>query len=165
MKHLLAGIVLVILASPSPAQAQLFGKKARINPSQRVPELILIVKTDGDERRRAMAAEELRDYDVTAFTEIVPVLADVLKNDKKVNVRLEALLSLTRIRPVSVLAGQAIEKAAADDESWRVRFQAKSALPKYHLAGYTPPKGQPAPGPKQTTQEPPVKAPPAPGPK
>src|SRR5205823_268596 len=98
------------------------------------------------------------DYDVNAFTEIVPVLVDVLRSDKKQSVRLEALGSLTRIRPVSNLAGQAIEKAAADDESWRVRLQAKTALPKYHLAGYSSRKTETAK--KKSTDEPPVIVPP-----
>ena len=139
MKRIPALLLLALaLAWVSPAPAQLFfGKKTKVIPSQRVPELILTVKTDPDERKRAHAAEELRDYDTATFTEIVPVLVDVLKNDKKMNVRLEALGSLAKIRPVSSLAGQALEKAAADDEAWRVRLQAKTALPKYHLAGYT----------------------------
>src|SRR4051794_20654954 len=71
-----------------------FTKKAKVNATQRVPELILIVKTDADEKKRQRAAEELREYDVTTFAEIVPVLADVLKNDKKPGVRGEALSSL-----------------------------------------------------------------------
>lgn len=152
-------MLLVLLAWSCPVHAQLFGKKQKPNPTQRVPELILIVKTDLDERKRAQAAEELRDYDTAVFTEIVPVLADVLLQDKKVSVRLEALGSLAKIRPVSAQAGKAIEKAAADDDSLRVRLQAKTALPKYHLAGYsskTPPP--PAKGTVQTA-EPPLAAP------
>lgn len=154
-------LLALTLACVAPAPAQLFfAKKPKVNPSQRVPELILIVKTDADERKRASAAEELRDYDTATFTEIVPVLVDVLKNDKKLNVRLEALNSLAKIRPVSTMAGQAIEKAAADDEAFRVRMQAKASLPKYHLAGYTTKKSEPAkkiePAKKKPTDEPPL---------
>jgi hypothetical protein len=119
-----------------PAQAQLFFKKKTGVPAQRVPELILVLKTEMDERKRAAAAEELRDYDPKTFTEIIPVLVDALRNDKKVSVRVEALSSLSRLRPVNQLAGQAIERAASDDEALRIRLQAKSALLKYHLAGY-----------------------------
>jgi len=158
MKRLAGGLLLVIVlawAAPAPAQ-WIFAKKQKMNPSQRVPELVLIVKTDPDERKRAHAAEELRDYDSATFTEIVPVLVGVLQQDKKMNVRLEALTSLTKIRPVSARAGQAIEKAAAEDESWRVRWQAKTSLPKYHLAGYSSRKSDPAPVKKTSTQEPPV---------
>lgn len=166
MKQLPMGLMLVIVVAwTAPAQAQLFfPKKAKPNPTQRVPELIVIVKTDSDERKRAHAAEELRDYDPGVFTEIVPVLSDVLLHDKKVNVRLEALTSLTKIRPVSVVAGHAIEKAAADDDSVRVRLQAKASLPKYHLAGYLSKPATPAPAPKGKTQtgEPPLATPAAP---
>lgn len=158
MKHLPRGLLLLIVlawAAPAPAQ-WIFAKKQKVNPSQRVPELILIVKTDPDERKRTHAAEELRDYDSATFTEIVPVLVDVLQQDKKMNVRLEALNSLAKIRPVSARAGQAIEKAGAADESWRVRLQAKTSLPKYHLAGYSSRKSDPTPVKKTSTQEPPL---------
>jgi hypothetical protein len=161
MKHLPGGLLLVIVlawAAPAPAQ-WIFAKKQKMNPTQRVPELVLIVKTDTDERKRAHAAEELRDYDSATFTEIVPVLVDVLQQDKKMNVRLEALASLAKIRPVSARAGQAIEKAAAEDESWRVRWQAKTSLPKYHLAGYSSGKNDPTPVKKTSTQEPPLAVP------
>src|ERR1051325_6111531 len=138
MKRILLGLMLLgALAWAAPAKAQwLASKKTKTNPSQRVPELILTVKTDADERKRAVAAEELRDFDSVTFTEIVPVLADVLRHDKKPSVRLEALGSLVKIRPVTQVAGHAIEKAAADDDSWRVRWQAKTGLARYHLAGY-----------------------------
>jgi hypothetical protein len=162
MMRRLQGVLLLVIAlawvAPAPAQ-WIFAKKQKMNPSQRVPELILIVKTDSDERKRTHAAEELRDYDSAAFTEIVPVLVDVLQHDKKMNVRLEALNSLARIRPVSVRAGQAIEKAAAEDESWRVRLQAKTSLPKYHLAGYLSRKSEPTPIQNRGTEEPPLAAP------
>jgi hypothetical protein len=115
---------------------------------------------DGNRRqKRAQAAEELRDYDSVKFAEIVPVLVDVLKNDKKPTVRVEALNSLAKIRPVTALAGQAIEKAAADDDTWRVRWQAKAALTKYYLAGYTSKKSEPK---GATTDEPPLAEPNAP---
>ena len=159
MKRLQGGLLLVIvLAAAAPAPGQwLFAKKTKINPSQRVPELILIVKTDPDERKRHHAAEELRDYDVMTFTEIVPVLVDVLQHDKKHGVRGEALTSLTKIRPASVMAGKAIEKAAADDDTLRVRLQAKAALPKYHLALGSAKKSESAPtSNKKTTEEPPL---------
>jgi HEAT repeats len=165
MKSLQVGLMLtVFLALAMPAQAQLFfSRKPKTDPNQRVPELIVLVKTDADERKRAHAAEELRDYDPAVFSEIVPVLVDVLLNDRKASVRTEALTSLAKIRPVSTQAGRAIEKAAADDDSVRIRLQAKAALPKYHLAGYSS-KSSPAPiekkatpmGSSKQTQEPPL---------
>ena len=155
-----------VLAWAPPAPAQWIFKKAKVNPMQRVPELVLIVKTDPDERKRAHAAEELRDFDTTRFTEIVPVLADVLLHDKKHSVRLEALGSLAKIRPISATAGQALEKAAADDEALRVRLQAKAALPRYHLAGYSSKKAETtSPTSKKATAEPPLFSPPLPAPR
>jgi hypothetical protein len=82
-----------------------------------------------------------------------------LVHDKKVNVRIEALTSLAKIRPVSAQAGRAMEKAAADDDSVRVRLQAKASLPKYHLAGYSSKNSGPAPGGKTQTEEPPLATP------
>jgi hypothetical protein len=114
----------------------IFGRKAKGNPKDRVPELIAIVKTDGDERKRADAAEELRFYDPAAFPEIVPVLIDVLLNDKKPSVRAEAASSLGKIRPVSQSAGLALEQAVSNDTSMSVRLQARSALFGYRWAGY-----------------------------
>jgi hypothetical protein len=138
MKRIPGLVVLVIvLAWSAPAPAQFFAKKAKPNPSQRVPELVLILKTDPDEKKRAHAAEEIRDYDAILFTNIVPVLVDVLEHDSKVSVRHEAVNSLAKIRPVNAQAGHALERAAGSDESFRVRLAAKTALTKYHLAGYS----------------------------
>jgi hypothetical protein len=157
-------VLLVLLAVPAfaaPAPAQFFFKKSRPTPAQRVPELILILKTETDERKRAHAAEELREYDAKTFAEIVPVLIDVLHNDKNSSVRFEALNSLSRLRPVTQAAGQAIEHAAGSDDSLRIRLQAKSALLKYHLAGYSNAnKSEPSVF-QPTTQEPPLSEPPA----
>src|SRR5260370_38518322 len=62
---------------------------------------------------------------------------DVLEKGKKRKGRMEVLNGLHRGRPVSQPAGQAIEHAASSDEALRVRLQAKTALLKYHLAGYS----------------------------
>src|SRR5438132_14226068 len=98
-------IPLVLIAAGSlalPASAGiLFGKKTKPNPAERVPELIVIVKTDKDESKRASAAEELRQYDPAAHPDIVPVLIDVLMNDAKPGVRAEAAESLGKMRPVA----------------------------------------------------------------
>jgi hypothetical protein len=159
----LAAIAVLAAIVAAPASAQwLLPKKTKVNPIQRVPELILIVKTEGDERKRVHAAEELREYDTMTFTEIVPVLADVALHDKKPNVRIEALTSLARIRPVNPIAGQTLEASAASDETLRVRVHAKAALPKYHLAGYAPVKNAPPQSKKKQTDEPPIGETPAP---
>jgi HEAT repeats len=158
MKRLPLGLSLVLaLLCAIPAQAQFLFRKTRPNPSQRVPELILILKTETDERKRAQAAEELRDYDPATFMEMIPVLLDVLQHDQKMSVRLEALNSLAKYRPVQPTTLSAIEKAASDDESWRVRWQAKTTLPKLQLSLLTTRKGNnSAPGNHPTTDEPPL---------
>jgi hypothetical protein len=123
---LLALTVAAALTSHAPA-ITLFGKRNKVNPAQRVPELIQIVRTTAEERKRIAAVDELRQYDAGAFPQIVPVLAEVLKNDPSTAVRAEAAHSLGRLRPASVEAAQALE-AAGKDAPKRVRFQARAAL-------------------------------------
>src|SRR5947209_19796062 len=84
-------ILLTTGALTLPASAGIiFGKKTKPNPAERVPQLIVAVKTDKDESKRLSAAEELRQYDPAAFPDIVPVLIDVMMNDDKPSVRSEA---------------------------------------------------------------------------
>jgi hypothetical protein len=141
----------------------LFKKHTKPAPAQRVPELLLAVKTEPDEHKRAAAAAELRQYDPKVFPEIVPILADVLHNDAKAGVRLEAAVSLSRIRPVSQEAGMALEQASTNDPALRVRMQARTSLVYYRLSGYhSPKKKDPPPGkqpPMINTQEPPLAEP------
>lgn len=140
------------LIGPLPAQAQLFNLFRKspppVPPAQRVVQLITAVRSETDERKRTEAVEELRNFDTKAYPEIVPVLVDAAKSDPKASVRAEAVNSLVRIRPVSVIAGQAIDHAANHDESWWNRRSAQAALMRYRLAGYSPP---PAPLPPPAT--------------
>lgn len=135
-------VMMLGVASMGPVQAGVingslfFGKKPVKNPVERVPELIGILKTDGDEDKRADAASELRQFDPVTFPVIVPVLIDALANDKKPSVRAEAAISLSKIRPVSPVVGQALENSVSKDASMRVRIQARSSLLQYNLAGY-----------------------------
>ena len=154
-------VTLAALAMPAPAGV-IFGKRpAKPSPSVRVPELIVTVKTDPDEHKRAAAAEELRQFDPLAFPDIVPVLVDVSQTDLKSGVRSEALTSLSKIRPVSQQAGWALEQASQKDSSMRVRLLARSALLTYHWAGYhnAKPTKPPTPSP-----EPPLAPPSEPSP-
>lgn len=114
-----------------------FGKKnKKPTPAERVPELLAVVKTDGDESKRAAAAQELRQYDPGQFPMIVPVLVDALLTDSKPAVRAEAAQSLGKMRPISPQAGMALEQVLANDSSMRVRLQARSSLLQYHWSGY-----------------------------
>ena len=156
---ILAVVILPAWVLPAPADGLfgLFGKKAKADPAVRVPELVATLKSEQDERKRASAAAELGTYDAAAFSEIVPILVDVLQHDPKPSVRMDAASSLGNMRPVSQLAGDALDKAVTSDDNWRVRLHAKGILMKYRFAGYSPgskttPAGQN--GPKTT--EPPL---------
>ncbi len=131
-------LALALTLTTDVAHAQFFFKKAAPKvPAQRVPELLTTLRGDPDERRRANAAEELREYDIKAFPEIVPTLAESAVRDTKSSVRSDALSSLSRIRPVTNVAGKALEHAAANDSHWPNRVQAKSALIRYQWSGYS----------------------------
>jgi hypothetical protein len=149
----------LLLAAGLPAPAGLFARKKKADPVQRVPELLQILKTDRDDRKRQEAADELRQFDPAQFPQIVPALIEALQGDPKPAVRSEAAHALGKLRPVSSPAGQALERAAAQDHALRVRLQARTALMFYHLAGYSsarkvePPQG---PALRPTTNEPPL---------
>jgi len=148
-----------LVTMAGPAWAGLFSKH-KPNPAERVPTLIATLRAEPDERKRASAAEELRQYDPNMFPEIVPTLADIALRDPKSSVRLEAIQSLAKLRPVSQRAGSALEQAT-HDESGRVRFQARTLLWQYHLAGYRGGKTPDASGPGNAirTEEPPLATP------
>jgi hypothetical protein len=153
----LAALVLATIGSEG--SAQIFGsKKPKTPPQQRVPELIDILKTEKNDHKRSQAAEELRQFDAKDFPEIIPVLIEALQSDSAASVRIEAATGLGRLRPVTVPAGQALEKAVGDDANLRVRLQAKASLVYYQLSGYhAPKKGEPpVTAGKTTTDEPPL---------
>jgi hypothetical protein len=170
-RYLLAAIVLASVLSPLKALAfdfHLFGKKAKNDPAERVPTLILQLKTDPDEGKRQAAAEELRQYDPKSFPEMMTVLADALLRDSSPAVRTEAASTIGKLRPVSQAAGYALEQAKANDAAMRVRRAAQNSLLQYHFVGYRggkPAESQPGPaGEPVTTQanrlptaQPPVK--------
>jgi hypothetical protein len=130
-------ITVMIVSLAGPARAGLFfNRKPKPAPPERVPALLVALKTDKEERRRADAATQLREFDSTAYPEIVPALVETAQNDPKTGVRLEAIQSLAKIRPISQQAGMALEYVTDHDSSWRVRLQARSLLLQYRLSGY-----------------------------
>jgi hypothetical protein len=133
--RILIALVLAILSTLPAVAGPLFGNHNKSNPAERVPQLILTLKTDKDDRHRADAANELRDFDATKFPDMVPVLADIARSDPSVSVRVEAVQTLGKLRPVSRDAGWAIEDATRDS-SIRVRLQARTSLMSYRLSGY-----------------------------
>jgi hypothetical protein len=132
--YLLALVVIAAITLPAPAGV-IFGKRGKPNPAERVPQLVIIVKTDPEEKKRETAAREMRDFDPKTSPDIVPVLIDVLQHDQKSGVRAEAATSLGKLRPISQEAGWALEEATKDASAW-VRWQARSALLSYRLSGY-----------------------------
>jgi hypothetical protein len=130
MRSLQALLILavVLTAAPSASAINLFSRRAKVNPAERVPELLSIVKSAAEERKRVSAVDELRQYDAAAFPQIVPVLLDVLKTDPSTSVRVEAAHSLGRLRPASPAVAQVLDGAAGHDASTRVRWQARAAL-------------------------------------
>jgi hypothetical protein len=122
------------------ASAGIFFNKAKPS-AQRAQELIGILKTDASESKRASAAEELGHYDGKTYPEIAPVLIEAL-HDSSASVRVKAVESLGKLRPVSQEAGMALEQVMANDSSTKVRFQARTTLWQYHLAGYHTSKDQ-----------------------
>jgi hypothetical protein len=137
MKHIpsLLVVVAAILVCPAAQAKNIFGKRTRANPAERVPQLVVMVKTEPDEDKRASAVKELRDYDPNAFREIIPVLIDVLQHDAKSSVRAEAATTLSKLRPISQEVGWALEEATKDS-SIRVRFTARNVLMGYRISGY-----------------------------
>jgi hypothetical protein len=162
----LAVVFLAVAASAQSAAAGiLFNRHPKPNPSERVPVLLVTLRTEREDRKREAAVEELARYDAGTFPEIVPALVDLSQQDRSAGVRLEALKALTHLRPVNAQAGWALEQAANNDANLRVRLQARTLLWEYHLSGYHGGgKGEPpvVPG-SVTTREPPL-APPLPPP-
>src|SRR5436853_119962 len=107
-RFVLALVLPAALALPAPAGI-IFGKHAKPNPTERVPQLVGTAKNDQDDEKRAGAVKELRDYDPAAFPDIVPVLIDVLQHDPKPAVRAEAAQSLGKLRPIAQEVGAALE--------------------------------------------------------
>jgi hypothetical protein len=128
--------LLVVVRLALPAEAGIFGKHAKVKPEERVPQLLAVLKTDPDESKREAAAKELRDFDTTAFPDMIPTLVSALLGDSKLGVRIEAAETLGKLRPISQEAGQALEQALANDGSMRVRLQARRVLLGYRLHGY-----------------------------
>jgi hypothetical protein len=155
-------VIPVWLTSPASA-GWIFHRQAKPDPTKRVPALIATLKGDGDERKRAAAAQELRNFDPAAFPDIVPVLIEAAQADPKSGVRMEATSSLAKFRPVSAQVGQTLEQVMEKDGSMRVRLHARNLLMQYHLSGYRSPKTPDGPAfkapPGVKTEEPPLAEP------
>lgn len=160
----------VSLVAPAPAgiffnrNKNKNNNKNTPNPAQRVPELIGILKSNQDENQRLAAVNELRQYDAKAHPEILPALMDLAQRDPQPEVRSEAVVSLSKTRPVSQEVGFVLEQVLATDSSTKVKWQARTALWQYQMAGYRNGKSDAPPLTGPTTAEPPLADPlPTPG--
>lgn len=133
---LFAVAVMMGVVGPASAGFGIFSRKPKIDPAEHVPALIMQLKTDKDEAKRSTAAEELRNFDPKAFPEMMTVLADALLKDASAAVRAEAASTIAKLRPINQQAGYALEQAAANDPSMRVRMAARQSLWQYNLLGY-----------------------------
>jgi len=149
--------MLLALILALPAQGGIFGKKPRRQETS-VRDLLHTAKSDPDEGKRTAAIGELRDLDAQANPDIIPTLVDLLQNDTRPGVRREAAAALGRVRPGTVAAGQALQQAASNDPSLRVRMQAWSSYKLFQLGGTArPAPKENAPSSKRpTTDEPPL---------
>jgi hypothetical protein len=125
-----------VLALAAPADAGIFRKTAKPDPAVHVPALIHLLKTSKDEKVRAAAAADLRDYDAKAFADLLPTLMEALANDPSSSVRSKAAESIGSVRPISPEAGHALEQALDNDKSFSVRLSARTALVKYRVLGF-----------------------------
>ena len=128
--------MLVVMLVALPVDAGIFKRNPKPDPVKRVPELIAVLKTDREEKNRIAAAEELRNYDVKRFNEIVPALLLASEQDSSSSVRIEAIYSLGKIRPISQQVGDTLTKIMHNDQVIRVRVAARSTLWQYHILGY-----------------------------
>jgi HEAT repeats len=135
-------------------QAQLFKRTPKPNPNVRVPELIDTLESDSDARKRESAAEELRDYDSKTFPQILPALIEALKKDNNASVRHEAVVTIGKIRPITQQAVFALDQAAQNDASFKVRVSADRFLGLFIILGHRP--GKPPENKNIQTDEPPL---------
>lgn len=138
--------------------APFFKRANKPEPAEYVPALIKTLQTDPDERKREVAAEELREYDLKSFPDIMPALVEALKNDPSSSVRLEVVSTISKLRPITQQAGYALEQAVASDNSFRVRASAKASLVQWvAFNGYR--QSRTADTVPNQTEEPPLAAP------
>jgi hypothetical protein len=129
-------VAVLLVATGATARAGIFfNRKPKQNPVERVPVLIQTLRTEPDEHKRSSAAEELRNFDATTNPEIVAALAEAALRDPQAGVRIQAIISLGKIRPVNSRAGWTLEQAV-NDPVVRVQIQARGALVQYRMAGY-----------------------------
>lgn len=129
-------------AGDGPLGLGLLKRKPKADPTAKAKQLIATLQSDPDEKKRRAAAEDLRDFDPRNNPDVIPALTSCLQKDPTAAVRIEAAISLGKLKPVSQPAGIAMETAFQADPDAKVREAVQAALWQYHLNGYrTPPTG------------------------
>ncbi len=141
-------IVAAVFLAAGPASAGWFDKKPKMNPAERLGQLLVALKMDPDAGKRADAANELRSYDRATYPEVVPVLIEALQKDASASVRREAAQSLGRIKPFTTEAAEALFQAQESDSSAMVRVQARMSRVGYRVT--QPKPTEPAPPPSSS---------------
>jgi len=127
---------LAALLLAGPTQAGIFRKSPKPDPAIHVPGLIQTLKTSTDEKARAAAAADLRDYDAKAFPDVLPALIEALATDPSHSVRSKAAEAIGKVRPITPEAGYALEQAIDGDKAWQVRLSARTAIVQYRFLGF-----------------------------
>jgi hypothetical protein len=146
-RWLLASLVLGVVASESPAAGVDLGlgllkrRQTKPDPQSRSKQLIETLRNDPDEAKRKAAAQEIRGLDARNVPDIIPALIQSLQKDPSPTVRMEAVDTLGKLKPISQPAGLAMESALQTDPDLKVRDAIKAALWQYHLNGYKTPQG------------------------
>lgn len=136
--------VFMITASAPASDRGKDKEPSRSTPSERLEQLLHILKNDRQEERRSKAASELGTFPSQEFPEIVPALIDALVRDESSSVRKTLVKTLADIEPATHEVKDALDQAVKQDKTWSVRQVARLAAWRYK------PKDEPinVPGPR-----------------
>jgi hypothetical protein len=118
--------------------------KPTATPSERIEQLLHVLKTDRKEDARSKAAEELGKLASDEYPEVVSGLIDALVRDDSSSVRKVVIHSLVEIEPATYEVKDALDQAVKQDKSWMVRQAARLAVWRYKPKDLPPA----TPGPK-----------------
>jgi HEAT repeats len=147
-RHLLVGSLTLAVLGGSADAGILFNRSKSKDPppnqsqnppavaQDRVGELVKVLRGSPDERKRAVAADELAKADLRQHPQAGEALIAALQQDPSANVRAEVAQAIGKMRPLTLQGGQALEEAMNSDSAPRVRQVAKTAIGVYLQAGY-----------------------------
>ncbi|MEW4569394.1 HEAT repeat domain-containing protein [Tautonia sp. JC769] len=94
----------------------------------KVHNLLEVLQLHISDHQRARAARSLRDYEWQCHPEMVPVLADALRDDCSKKVRKAVAETLAKLHPCDPTALVALEQAAVGDPDFWTRKRSRKAL-------------------------------------